>query len=293
MQIPCAAYAADDCFHCCEDNRIYRAVLFQNPPGKFIYGYLYNVKTLSFICRRIWCIWFFLSGLFFFLPLYPVFLILLSREKWFVHAWRLKKVWAHWIFFTTGLRYTIRREGKIEKNQAYILVANHASYLDILTSNIAFPNYFHFMGKAELRKIPLFGIFFRKMNISVDRSSRSDSHKAYKRARKDLRKGISLAIFPEGTIPACAPALGPFKSGAFRLALEMQVPLAPITFLDNWRLFPDQIGERLLLRPGHSRIVIHQPISTEGMTEADLPALRAQVRATIEKELAANGILPK
>jgi len=258
-----------------------------------IYGYLYNVKTLSFICRRLWCVWFFLSGLLFFLPLYPVFLVLLSREDWFAHAWRLKKVWAHWIFLTTGLRYSIRQEGKIEKNQAYILVANHASYLDILTSNIAFPNYFHFMGKAELRKIPLFGIFFRKMNISVDRSSRTDSHKAYKRAREDLRKGISLAIFPEGTIPPCAPALGPFKSGAFRLALEMQIPLAPITFLDNWRLFPDQTGERLLLRPGHTRIIIHEPISTKGMTEAELPVLKAQVRAVIEKELTSNGIISK
>jgi 1-acyl-sn-glycerol-3-phosphate acyltransferase len=233
------------------------------------------------------------SGFLFFLPLYPVFLILLSREAWFIHAWRLKKVWAHWILFTTGLRYSIRQDGKIDRNRAYILVANHASYLDILTANIAFPNYFHFMGKAELRRIPMFGIFFRKMNISVDRNSRTDSHKAYKRAREDLRKGIGLAIFPEGTIPSCTPELGPFKSGAFRLALEMQVPLAPVTFLDNWRLFPDKQGEHLLLRPGRSRIVIHEPISTEGMTEADLPALRARVRAVIERELTTNGVLPK
>lgn len=251
------------------------------------------MKTLSFLFRRIWCIWFFLSGFLFFLPLYPVFLLLLSREAWFIHAWRLKKIWAHWIFLTTGLRYSIRQEGKINRDQAYILVANHSSYLDILTANVAFPNYFHFMGKAELRKIPMFGIFFRKMNISVDRSSRTDSHKAYKRARKDLRKGISLAIFPEGTIPACAPELGPFKSGAFRLAVEMQVPLLPVTFLDNWKLFPDQTGERLLLRPGLSRIVLHEPISTAGMTEAELPALRAKVRTVIENELVRNGNLPK
>lgn len=249
------------------------------------------MKTLSFLFRRIWCVWFFLSGFLFFLPLYPVFLILLSRESWFIYAWRLKKIWAHWIFFTTGLRYSIRQKGEIEKDRAYIVVANHASYLDILTANIAFPNYFHFMGKAELRRIPMFGIFFRRMNISVDRSSRTDSHKAYKRARKDLRKGISLAIFPEGTIPECTPRLGPFKSGAFRLAVEMQVPLVPMTFLDNWRLFPDQYGEKLLVRPGKSRIVIHEPISTEGMTGADLPALRARVRSIIEHELTSNGVI--
>ena len=253
------------------------------------FGIFAPVKTLSYFLRRIWCYWFFLSGFLFFLPLYPVFLILLSREEWFHFAWRLKKVWAHWIFLTTGIWYRIRREGKIDPKQAYIITPNHGSYLDILTTNIAFPNYFHFMGKAELKKIPMFGIFFRKMNISVNRSSVKDSHKAYKRARKDLRKGISLTIFPEGTIPANSPSLGPFKSGAFRLAIEMQVPIVPITFLDNWRLFPDNSSERLTLRPGISRIVIHEPIPTAGLTEKDASELRNKVMQVIQKTLEKEG----
>ncbi|MBK7682138.1 MAG: hypothetical protein IPJ26_06560 [Bacteroidetes bacterium] len=81
--------------------------------------------------------------------MYPIFLILLSREDWFKYAFRLKKVWAHCILFATGIFYTIRREGKIDPNQAYILTPNHSSYLDILTANIAFPNYFHFMGRQS------------------------------------------------------------------------------------------------------------------------------------------------
>jgi len=238
--------------------------------------------------RRIWCLWFFLSGFLFFLPLYPVFRIFLSREDWFKYAWRLKKVWAHWILFTTGIFYTIRKEGKIDPKQAYIITPNHSSYLDILTTNIGFPNYFHFMGKAELRSVPLFKIFFKNMNISVDRNSIKDSHKAYKRSKKDLLKGISLAIFPEATIPDCAPELGPFKNGAFKLAIEMQVPIVPITFLDNWCIFPDSKNNKMLLRPGLSRIVVHQPISTTGLTEQDANALRDQVReiihSTLEKE---------
>ncbi len=256
------------------------------------FGIFAPVKTLSYVLRKIWCCWFFLSGFLFFLPLYPVFLILLSREAWFPYAWRLKKVWAHWIFFTTGIWYRIRRESHLDPNQAYIITPNHGSYLDILTTNIAFPNYFHFMGKAELKKIPMFGIFFRRMNISVDRSSVKDSHKAYKRARKDLRKGISLAIFPEGTIPAISPDLGPFKSGAFKLAIEMQVPIVPITFLDNWRLFPDNGRERLILRPGCSRIIIHTPIPTRGMTESDAPALRDKVAQIIRTALEKEGNCP-
>lgn len=144
------------------------------------------------------------------------------------------------------------------------------------------------MGKAELRNVPLFNIFFKRMNISVDRSSIKDSHKAYKRARKDLSKGISLAIFPEATIPECSPELGPFKNGAFKLAIEMQLPIVPITFLDNWRIFPDRNSKRYQLSPGLSRIIVHPPISTIGLTENDANALRDQVKdlifATLEKE---------
>lgn len=130
------------------------------------------------------------------------------------------------------------------------------------------------------------------MNISVDRSSIKDSHKAYKRARKDLEKGISLAIFPEATIPECSPELGPFKNGAFKLAIEMQVPIVPITFLDNWCIFPDRKGQKFLLRPGLSRIIVHPPISTMGLTENDANDLRDQVKDLIFDTLVKEGSCP-
>jgi 1-acyl-sn-glycerol-3-phosphate acyltransferase len=141
------------------------------------------------------------------------------------------------------------------------------------------------MGKAELKHIPLFNIFFKRMNISVDRSSRVDSLKAFKRANKDLQKGIGIAIFPEATIPPCAPILGNFKSGAFRLAIQNQSPIVPITFLDNYKIFPDNPTEKLVVRPGLSRIIIHAPIETKGLTENDAGLLKKMVFDNIEKAL--------
>ena len=249
------------------------------------------MKKLSFIARRIWAIWFFLSGFLSFLILYPLFALFLSKEKWFIYAWKLKTVWAHWILFSTGIRYKITFEEPIEKSKSYVICPNHTSYLDIVMTNIAFPNYFHFMGKAELLKVPLFRIFFKRMNITVNRNSIRDSHKAYERARMDLEKGISIAIFPEATIPNCSPMLGPFKNGAFKLAIDQQVPLVPITFLDSWYLFPDTNCERLVVRPGLSRIVVHRPISTKGMTEDDLPQLKNQVAELISKTIEKEGKL--
>jgi 1-acyl-sn-glycerol-3-phosphate acyltransferase len=247
---------------------------------------------LSFIARRIWCWWFFLSGFLFFLPLYPIFVVLLSKEKWFPLAWRLKKVWAHWIIWSTGIHYKITTEVPLDPKRGYVICPNHTSYLDIVLTNIAFPNYFHFMGKAELKHIPMFNIFFQRMNISVDRSSRIDSLKAFKRANKDLQKGIGIAIFPEATIPACAPFLGNFKSGAFRLAIQNQSPIVPITFLDNYKIFPDNPTEKLVVRPGFSRIIVHAPIETKGLTENDAGLLKKMVFDTIEKSLYEHKVIP-
>jgi 1-acyl-sn-glycerol-3-phosphate acyltransferase len=201
----------------------------------------------------------------------------------------LKKIWAHWIIYSTGIRYKIEYEVPLDKHQAYVICPNHSSYLDIVFTNISFPNYFHFMGKAELLNVPLFRIFFKKMNIAVNRSSVTDSHKAYKRACSDLSKGISIAIFPEATIPECAPNLGPFKNGAFRIAIEQQVPIVPITFLDNWFIFPDNKEERFVVRPGFSKIIVHAPIPTKGLTEADGSQLRKQVFDLIQKTLDEKG----
>lgn len=243
------------------------------------------MQKISFILRRIWCGWFFLVGFISFLVLYPLFIIFLSKEKWFPLAFQLKKIWAHIILFFSGIFYTIKKEGIIEKGKPYVICPNHASYLDIVLANIAFPNYFHFMGKAELLRVPLFNIFFKRMNIPVNRGSIKDSHKAFERAKSDLDKNIGIAIFPEATIPACAPELGPFKNGAFRLAIEKQVPVVPITFKDNWRIFPDRQGARYLCRPGLSRIIIHSPIETKGMGNEHTSVLRQSVHDCISEQL--------
>src|SRR6185295_8397785 len=117
--------------------------------------------------------------------------------------------------------------------------------------------------------------FFERMNIPVNRKSVLDSHRAFMRAGEDIDKGISVTLFPEGTIHH-GPGVGRFKNGPFRLAIEKQIPIVPITFLNNWKLLPDEYPEKLG-RPGIARIIMHEPIETKGMTEDDLESLKKQV----------------
>lgn len=141
------------------------------------------------------------------------------------------------------------------------------------------------MPKNELEKVPLFNILIRKLNIPVDRKSKVDSYRAFTIAGNYLSKGISIFLFPEGTISKAAPQMRPFKNGAFKLAIEKQVPVVPITFKNNWKLL--QTGNPLFAngRPGIARAVLHAPIETKGMTLEDVAALNERVQSIIEKEL--------
>jgi len=201
-------------------------------------------------------------------------------------VFRMFKIWGHFILIPLGLLYTIEKKSNIDKKRTYVFCPNHTSYIDIMLIYISIPVYFHTMGKAELLKIPLFKKFFERMNIPVNRKSVLDSHRAFVRAGEDIDKGISVTLFPEGTIHH-GPAVGRFKNGPFRLAIEKQIPIVPITFLNNWKLLPDEYPKKLG-HPGIARIIMHKPIETKGMTQEDLETLKKKVYEIISKPLLAK-----
>ncbi|MFM2134974.1 MAG: hypothetical protein RL021_374 [Bacteroidota bacterium] len=234
--------------------------------------------------RWIWRTLFFINAVVTFFLFFPVFFVLLQREKWFKYVFRIKKIWAHLIIWPLGIFYTVERRTVFEKGKAYVICPNHTSYLDIMLIYIAIPVYFHTMGKAELRKIPLFRMFFDRMNIPVNRKSKIDAMRALLRAGSDVDKGISVTLFPEGTIHHNGPVMGRYKNGPFFIAIEKQVPIVPVTFMDNWRILPDDY-QRRVGGPGCARIIVHEPIDTTGMTEDDLETLKQRTYEIIEKPL--------
>lgn len=142
------------------------------------------------------------------------------------------------------------------------------------------------MAKFELNKAPLFNIFFKDMQISVDRKSRMDAHRAFMRAQEEIDAGNSVFIFPEGTI-ANEGVLKNFKNGPFKLAIDCQVPILPITYIGNWKLLQNGGFFKSYGKPGISRAIIHEPISTTGMTEENVVPLREAVYKLFEETLKA------
>lgn len=123
------------------------------------------------------------------------------------------------------------------------------------------------------------------MNIPVDRRSRKDGHRAYLRSVEELKKGNSMVLFPEGTIPENVPNMRRFKNGAFKLAIEQQVPIVPVTFIKNYKRLENGGFLKAPASPGLAPAIVHPPIQTKGMTEKDIVPLRDQVFEIIDKAL--------
>lgn len=218
--------------------------------------------------------------------LYPVFWILLLRKENYTRVFKLKVFTSRLILFLDFIALKRLNELPDLTGGPYVIVANHASYLDIILMYHILPkNKFLFIGKSELLRWPIINIFFKKVDIAVNRDSRSSGMQSILRAREELKNGWSIVIFPEGGIPVNTPILNPFKNGAFKLAIDSEIPILPITILDNWRLFNVDPILTGLARPGLARVIVHKPVSTVGMDKKDLIPLRQQIFETINSPL--------
>ncbi len=162
-------------------------------------------------------------------------------------------------------------------------VANHTSMTDIMLMLHVTNNPFVFVGKAELAKIPLFGFFYKRTCILVDRGNARSRHNVFLESQKRLQRGLSVCIFPEGGVPDDESiVLDEFKDGAFRLAIEHQIPIVPMTFHDNKKRFPYSFFNG---GPGRMRAVVHQAVCTQETTMEDKRELKERVRNIIWNEL--------
>jgi 1-acyl-sn-glycerol-3-phosphate acyltransferase len=235
------------------------------------------VEIIRLILTPFWKIWFLLNFVVSFLFFYPFLLIFLSTRKFYKAAFVCQKIIARWICWMSFIY--VRKEERVNvRDLPYpcVIVANHASYLDIVISYLFLEKYYVFMAKMELNKAPLFNIFFKNMQIAVDRKSRIGSHKAFVRASEEIDMGNSVYIFPEGTLSS-EGVLKPFKNGPFKLAIDKQVPIVVITYLNNWKILQNGGFFKSYGNPGIAKVVIHEPVSTKGMTDENLVSLRQQV----------------
>lgn len=219
-----------------------------------------------------------------FLVLLPFFLLAIFIRPLEGMAPFLNHVWARVFFFFLFLNRTkVIYEEKPKRGEKYIFCANHTSFLDIPTMGLI-NRKFKFIGKASLRKVPLWGFMYSRLHILVDRASMRSRHSSWMKAQEEIRKGFSIVFFPEGgIITKKPPQMTTFKEGSFRIAVEEQIPIIPVTIPYNYLLLPDKMP--LTMHPGKIEMVVHKPIWPAGTGDEAVAELKKAVRQKIEETL--------
>jgi len=188
-----------------------------------------------------------------------------------------------YLFVFFFIRIKINNKEYINPNQVYVFVANHLSFLDIPLYARSCTNTLRFLSKAELAKIPLLGYVIKNLYITVDRADKNDRLKSLNKMKASLDEGISVFLAPEGTRNTTHQALLDFRDGAFRLAINAQIPLAILTIKNSQHLLSP--FRPLEMRPGIIYAEWTQPIQTIGMNEEDVPLLKNQTKEAMIKIL--------
>ena len=251
---------------------------------------LTGIKNIGHVLYRIW---FYILVALPIIIFFPFLLITTISEKWYPQFfWLARNLWARPILYGMGCPTRIQKEQKLHRGKSYMLVANHTSMLDIMLMLRISKNPFVFVGKKELSKIPLFGFFYKRVCIMVDRGDTKSRTGVYRRAQRRLNQGLSICIFPEGGVPEEHIVLDTFKDGAFKMAIAHNIPIVPMTFYDCKKRFSFTF---LSGGPGKLRAKVHAFIETENLHETDKSELRENVRDLILNELTTTktGLKPK
>ena len=241
------------------------------------------MKILKNIAILIYRIWYYILMFLSILILFPFLFISILREEWYPIFFKLARFWAYIILFGMGFIPIIKKGVQFKKGESYMIVANHTSMIDIMLMLFITKDPVVFVGKKELSKIPLFGFIYKRTCILVDRNNSQSRRAVFNSAQQKINLGYSICIFPEGGVPSDESiVLDDFKDGAFRLAIEHKIPIAPVTFHDNKKLFSYTFFSG---GPGKMRVMLHPLISTSNYSIEMKKELNKKTRAIILEEL--------
>jgi 1-acyl-sn-glycerol-3-phosphate acyltransferase len=197
---------------------------------------------------------------------------------------RVIRTWGRVAVFFGAIRVTVEGADLLDPNASYMLVSNHQSAIDPPIHAAKLPVSVRFLAKKELFKFPIFGRAMRAVGmVKIDRKAGVAGHRAINnQVARVMELQKSLIIYPEGTRTEDGD-LSAFKKGAFRIAIDNNLPVVPLTLHGAFEAWPP--GSRIC-HGGKVTIVIHDPIPTEGLGSADVNDLSDRARTVIGDTLA-------
>ena len=218
--------------------------------------------------------WLVLTTLFF--GSLTVFLVVLTNPR--IASFIGGAVWARLNSSMTPMFVSVLGRENIDKRQSYVIVSNHQSHYDIFVLYGWLGVDFRWVMKQELRKIPGLGIGCEKIgHIFIDRFNSQKAVAAINAAKSRIVNGTSVIFFPEGS-RSMDGKLHAFKMGAFKMALDLGIPILPITIIGTRKILPPKT---INLLPGRVRMIIHKPIDISGYSKHNLNELAQRTKEII------------
>jgi len=188
--------------------------------------------------------------------------------------------WSRMIVRTVGASVRVSGAENIRAGESYVFLSTHQSYMDIPVMLGYMPAQLRIAAKREVFQIPFLGWHMRRGgHISINRGSTTEAVASLRRAACEIRPGLSVFLFPEGTRTRDG-SLQAFKKGGFRVALQTGLPVVPVTITGTRQVLP---RDSFVFRPGPILMHLDAPIPTAGLDDRDLPALMQKVRDAMTK----------
>jgi 1-acyl-sn-glycerol-3-phosphate acyltransferase len=189
------------------------------------------------------------------------------------------RLWEKLIMATAGAKATLEGAENLPDGPV-VIMANHQSYLDVLALFDQLPYMLRFVAKKELQYVPFFGWAMKALgHILIDRGNSEQARKSLDQGARQIREGVTVAIFPEGTRSKDGELL-PFKKGGFVLAIKSGVPILPVSISGGEKVLP---RGALFSTPGTIKVKVHPPIDTRSYTLENKEELIQRVREVIAR----------
>ena len=187
------------------------------------------------------------------------------------------------ILFLWGIKMVFIRDPKLDFSKAHIYVCNHRSYLDVFIAIVGIKSYKRFLGKEEVFSWPVIGFLAKRLgHIPVKRQSETNRELSYQKILKVSKSNTSLFLCPEGAIFMNNKLLNEMRNGAFRVAIESQIPIVAMSIINAGELFP---SDKIRIRPGRCITYMSAPMETKSLQLEDLESLRNRVKNELLKNL--------
>lgn len=179
-------------------------------------------------------------------------------------------IWARLLAYLTPITVKVSGKSFVDKKQSYVIISNHQSYYDVLVLYGWLGLDFRWVMKQELRKVPGLGIGCKTIgHVFIDRSHPDKAKASIRAASKTIKDGTSVLFFPEGT-RTLTGKIGKFKKGAFHFAIELGLPILPVTIIGTKDVLP---AHSSALFPGKTQLIFHKPIETTSYSKENMQNL--------------------